>query len=378
MQGSKHILILASWYPNRYTPFNGDFVQRIAEVTSEDFKVTVLHITPKIESGLSELVVNTQNEQFEEWVFYQKKSPKALPLRSFLKEGVDLFKQIEKKRGKVDFCHVQVIWKMGILAYWLKKKYGLNYFVTEHWTGYLPQNYQLQKNSLRLLSKLVARNVTRFITVSQNLGSTVKALGFIKKDSFVLPNIVRWIDDSEKTQNLETPFKFIHLSNFRDEQKNVSGIIKAFANALQSNSNIQLILGGSSDVKEYKALAKKLEIPDKNIEFLSEMEHKVALKQIAESNMLVCFSNYETFAITCAEALCMGVPVIYTPCGGPEEYISSSQGIRVEIKDEKALSQAFIDTSTEVKTFNSEKIKTEARALFSNQNWKQKLKEIYK
>jgi len=377
MRSPKHILILASWYPNRYTPFNGDFVQRIAKVTSEDYKVTVLHITPKTELGASELTIHTHSEDFEEWIYYQKKSPKALQLRSFLREGIQLFKQIENKRGKLDFCHVQVIWKMGLLAYWLKKKYGLPYYITEHWTGYLPQNYQLKKNSLRLMSKLVARNALSFITVSQNLGSAIKELGFIKKEAHVLPNIVRWAEH-KITQNPESPFTFIHLSNFREEQKNVSGIVKAFAIALKSNNNMRLILGGSAENEPLQLLAKNLEIPEQNLLFLPEMEHNEALEHIAKSNILVCFSNYETFAITCAEALCMGVPVIYTRCGGPEEYINSEQGISIKIKDENALSQAMIEVSTGKKSFDSEKIKISARALFSNENWKAKLREIYK
>jgi hypothetical protein len=32
--------------------------------------------------------------------------------------------------------HVHVPYKAGLIALWLKKNYNLNYYVTEHWTGY--------------------------------------------------------------------------------------------------------------------------------------------------------------------------------------------------------------------------------------------------
>src|SRR5882724_1863789 len=43
-ENDPYILWLASWYPNRLQPFDGDFIQRHARSVAEKTPVTVLHI----------------------------------------------------------------------------------------------------------------------------------------------------------------------------------------------------------------------------------------------------------------------------------------------------------------------------------------------
>ncbi|MCO6494187.1 MAG: glycosyltransferase family 4 protein, partial [Bacteroidetes bacterium] len=350
MSDKKHILILASWYPNRYTPYNGDFVQRIAEETAKKYKVTVLHICNKNESGKSELVINKCANNMEERIYYLEKAPALLRYNFFLYSGDMLLKQIEQERGIVDFTHVQVIWKMGLLAYRFRRKFKIPYYITEHWTGYLDENYQLNNFKLRFLTKLIAQKAEKFITVSKHLGQEILRKGYIKHDAYTLPNIVKWVAPALPEPN--HIFTFIHVSNLRDKQKNVSGIIKAFANTLTLNTEMKLVFIGSNKSDEFKALSQQLAIPERSLQFYPELTHNETLHMISNSDCLVSFSNYETFGITCAEALCMGVPVIYTVSGGPEEYIENNMGIRVEKGDIQNLYDAMFDISTGKITFN--------------------------
>jgi glycosyltransferase involved in cell wall biosynthesis len=50
---------------------------------------------------------------------------------------------------------------------------------------------------------------------------------------------------------------------------------------------------------------------------------------IRDAALFVLPSLQEGFAIVAAEALACGVPVLSTPCGGPEELLRSSGGGRV-------------------------------------------------
>jgi L-malate glycosyltransferase len=147
-----HILILASWYPNVESPYNGDFIQQIARETSLHYRVTVLQIvkTQRHNTGTG-LVRKKINSGFEEWVYYSYRRG----IFGFLATGAKLFHQIQKERGKVSFCHVQVIWKMGLLALWLKIKHKLPYVITEHWTGYLPEHFQFKKKTLRMFTRQI-------------------------------------------------------------------------------------------------------------------------------------------------------------------------------------------------------------------------------
>ena len=51
----KKILWLASWYPNRNDPFDGDFIQRHARAAAIDHDIHVIHVSEaEIENALEE------------------------------------------------------------------------------------------------------------------------------------------------------------------------------------------------------------------------------------------------------------------------------------------------------------------------------------
>ena len=52
--------------------------------------------------------------------------------------------------------------------------------------------------------------------------------------------------------------------------------------------------------------------------------------EMQQANAFVHASNYETFSVVCAEALCCGTPVIASNVGGIPEFVNESNGILVE------------------------------------------------
>lgn len=368
MSPKKHILILASWYPNKYNDYNGNFIKRIAEVTSVEFKVTVLHMVTVQGDDAVCLEKKQINNYLQEWTYYKPKGK-----LSFITEGLRHIKAIEAQVGKIDFIHVQVIWNMGLLAYIQKRLYGTPYVITEHWTGYYEEDYQLNRTFMKYFTRKIARKSAGFICVSESLSRKMTELGIIYTEPVILWNIVKEADiDCAKNSK-----QLIHVSNGRDFQKNVSGILRSFAKALKSVPELELLCVGIQDSQPYISLINDLNIGSQ-VRLLGPVEHQEVLKYICESAALVSFSNFETFGITCAESMSLGVPVIYTACGGPEEFLDSNSGIEVPIRDEQKLAEAMEVIGSQSRTFNHNTIKLRARSIFSADLWLKHLTAIYK
>jgi len=144
-------------------------------------------------------------------------------------------------------------------------------------------------------------------------------------------NVIR-IYDAVSFQETYPPSKvqnneiiFLYLANYI-EGKGQGYALDAFAAAYKKNSRIRLrFAGGDMGLKknrEYKKAlivkAKVLAI-DSVVEFLDFVEDTE--KAIKASDVVLNFSDGESFSMTCAEASFYGRPVIATRCGGPEEII---------------------------------------------------------
>lgn len=367
----QHILLLASWYPNAFTPYNGDFIQRMAETMSLKYKVTVLHFCAHPTVSNQNIEINNRNPHLSEWRVYTPKN--RIHKWKFLLAGERIVKQIEKERGKIDLCHVQVVWKMGFLALWLKLKHRIPYHITEHWTGYLPENYQLNRMML-FGSQIIGNHAASFSCVSLHLAHRIRALKIHGTLPSVLPNIVVMNQNlTIQVADMQTNKQFIHVSNFRNEQKNTLGILRAFEYALASDTELSLLLIGGNPSADMTTIIEKY---PQHIRVMSEIPHIEVLKYIAESRCLISFSQYETFAITCAEALCYGTPVIYTACGGPEEYIDQDAGWEVEKGDERGLASLILRVAS-MPNIDRQKIGENARTRFSTATWLAQLNKIY-
>src|SRR5207253_1572874 len=118
------------------------------------------------------------------------------------------------KHGKPDIVHVHVPWKGGVIALHLKKRYHLNYILTEHWGIYndkVADNFFAQPVYRRNFISAVFKNAQLCVSVSRFLAeSVINILG--KKEFIIIPNVV----DTTLFYNSEAKnktFTFIHVSN---------------------------------------------------------------------------------------------------------------------------------------------------------------------
>lgn len=115
---------------------------------------------------------------------------------------------------------------------------------------------------------------------------------------------------------------FVSIGRIAPE-KNTLLLIKAFNKLLREGKNICLYIIGYDSTKSQTYMAECQELSEyhEKIKFVGQKEN--VADYLYCSDALCLTSNYEGLGIAALEAFSMGVPVLSTPSGGPEDIIIS-------------------------------------------------------
>lgn len=364
MSRKLHILLLPSWFPVKHAPLNGIFNRELAQLLAESHQVSTLHLCfAHVEKV--EIQTVAVSESATETIVYLPE--KGNPLLRQFRYFIQFFKQanaIRKNYGRPDIIHVLVAWKMGLPAWLLKWRYRIPLVITEHYTGYLPADGSL-KGYKKWWSYFLLKRANRVTAVSEGLVSVFRNHGVKKVEC--IPNRVHPLFFSRKIQNRKpgVPYTFIHISNFDDRQKQTFEICRTFAafHEQHPQSELLLIVPGQK-FEAYRKLSHISTAGIKQIEPLVNREDYIEILNAAD--MLISYSRFETFGLTVAEALCLGIPVIFTACGGPEHFVEPRMGIQVDQNDPETLYKAM-ELACNSHPFDAEEISAAARVIFQPQ-----------
>lgn len=380
----KSVLVLPRWYPNKTDIQLGIFIQRQLILMQDDLDFQVVYAQGVNELNTKyELVSKRPAPGLTEHIVYFKNN--RGPLRKFInfwrfKHAQQLgLKQLDKP---VDLCHIHVPYRTALPALKLKRKKGIPFFITEHWSGHLNGLFQ-KKNSLdKLLYKKVLQKSAKISTVSEALQDAFKKnTGF---SSVLIPNYIE-AKTQATIQTKGDPVKLLYVGDFHDEIKNITGIIYAYHLALKSHKNLHLTLvGGGPDENKIKTLIQELEIPNDLITLTGRKEHGFVLESMTTCNIYICNSRHETFGMTVAEALLAGKPVICTRCGGPEEFLDETNSILIDPTplhstqaDATPLAEAIKVLSTNYSAYHSEQISRNTSEKFGKKTVRAKWLDFY-
>jgi glycosyltransferase involved in cell wall biosynthesis len=363
----KKALWLVSWYPNRNDRFDGDFIQRHAKAAAIDHDVHVIFVTGgELDQPLEE-EWNHATGLTEQIIYFKKINGPFKKIRKFitwqsLYRGA-LVKYISTY-GRPDVVHVHVPWKAGLIALWLKKKYGIDYIVTEHWgiyCGTTSDDFYSRPAQVRNSLKKIFAGAVIFTTISRYLADAVKkATGKICTQ--LIPNVVDTSLFYHKEEKYSR-FSFIHVSNMVP-LKNVDLILEAFSLLVKNaGDHFQLILVGNRD-ESLLSKASELNLLNTNVFFKGEVTYVEVAEEMRRSHCFVIFSDSETFSCVTAEALCCGLPVIAGKTGALPELVNESNGILVEPRDTEALWKAMEQAWKNYNSFDKNSISLEAASRY--------------
>ncbi|MFN8252596.1 MAG: glycosyltransferase [Ferruginibacter sp.] len=364
------VLWLASWFPNKTNPFDGDFIERQALALSRHLPLTVLFVVKDASLTKGNFVVEksvTGNLSVYR-VYYGPSSgnsyiEKISSFRKYRQLQKKVYKDIVNETGIPDMVHVHVAMKAGMLALYLLKKFRIPFIVTEHWSGYYPHcSPSVYSGNILLnrLNKKVLQAATKMITVSRHLGDTINK-NFVPIPYEAIPNVVDTSAFFYKPFTAQH-FRFIHPSGLIDV-KNPEGILAACKRVKEKGYVFELLMMGAENAA-LQAKAAVLGLED-TVSFRGTVSYTEVAAAMQQSSALLLFSRHENMSCVMLEALCCGLPVIATRVGGLPEVINDTNGILVESENAEQLAAAMIEMMENEPRYNRASIAATAQQQFN-------------
>jgi glycosyltransferase involved in cell wall biosynthesis len=341
-----HVLFLTPWYPNKWDVMDGIFVRKHAEAVSRMEKVTVVYAHSDATQKDFAVNVKEDGNLTEILIYYPGPSTgvmsalvKAVNFMRAVAYGVGL---AESRVGKIDVCQVSVMTRCAVMAWWLKHKKGVKYYILEHWSRYYPENNSYRGFVRRLLTRCAVRESEGLMTVSHALAEAMKECGIKSSRWLRVNNVVDdffYTDRDQRQAGGRT--RLLCVTTFSEQSKNVSGIIRAIAKVRARRSDFVLdLIGNGPDIGKIRQMVDSYDLAD-SVTFVGEVMPPMVSKIMHRSDAVVMFSNFETFGVVLSESLAVGLPVITTNVGIAPEVVDSEIGIVVPVRDEEALVEAI-------------------------------------
>jgi glycosyltransferase involved in cell wall biosynthesis len=222
--------------------------------------------------------------------------------------------------------------------------------------------------SLRtLIQRISIRHARLLVCISSVFRDhLVRDYGFPREATIVVPNPVlidRFTTAGERTGEPPTVLVLGRIST----RKGIEDVVAVAKVLLARDVNLRVrVVGGPSLWSDYTRLLEDL--PPENSEYAGSVSAAEIPDLLAETDILLQASKYEPFALTVAEALASGVPVVATNEVGAIEGVDNSVVSEVEPGDVNAMATAITELIDRLKTDPAEmrsKARSEAERLFA-------------
>lgn len=363
----KYILWLPSWYPTDLTPYDGDFIQRHARSVSRFIPVQVFHVirdrerkwtrsvrmVEKVQGGLTETILYYASPRFPvpflDKLFSQWK---------FMWLYRRTLRKLFQEKGFPDLVHLHVVYKAGLIARWINKRWGIPFVLTEQWTLHLPEAkpnlFDIPYAEQHLISRIMD-HTELVLPVSKYLGKAMKQhWPHIRFE--VVPNVVdHSIFKPAEKKGKEEILKLVHISTL-SYQKDPESLFAALSKLKQKGVAFRLDLFGP-DSEQVHRLILENRLEDQVL-FHGEKPQPVLAATLAQADALILYSRYETFGCVIIEAHACGIPVVVPDTPLMQEIVTPGlNGILVKPHDPSALAEALEKLAKKEMAFNPEMIR---------------------
>ncbi|MFY7900548.1 MAG: glycosyltransferase [Chitinophagaceae bacterium] len=368
-----HILWLASWFPNEYEPYLGDFIERHATAVESFVPIHVIHVTQLgTKKATKSSVKSYQIGSAKVFVYSFNFRPIHISFIDKIRYNIQyqlfykkVLKQHQQQYGKPRCIHLHVPMKAGIVGMQVAKRWKIPYFISEHASMYEPaaiDTYETRSAFFKNKSAQIFANAIAVSNVSATVAKTIQQL-FSLPSIQVIHNCVDTNLFYYKPANNRV-FTFIHVSSFHT-QKNILKMLQAFVTLLNTHTHWKLVMVGpaNSTIQNF-VVENSL---NKHIEFTGEIPYAKVALQLQKANAFVTFGLHENFPCAIIEALCCGLPIIASNVGGVAEALNESNGILVPSNEQQALTIALQKMLNNYQQYHPETIATKASQLYCYQ-----------
>lgn len=374
------ILFLASWFPNKLKPKNGNFIQQHALAVSKVCNVACLHALSNEQEELFDIEERTTEGVFEVIVYYKKITSNIPIISSYLKLKRQIqayrlgFKKVKAHLKTIDLVHLNIMYPAGIFALDLNSNFKIPYIISEHWTGFLPSDPIKIKPIEKYFIKKIIKNASVICPVSGDLEKALKTF-YPHPHVEIVPNVVN--TDVFKFKSHASGKRILHISNLKDEHKNITGILDTIKELSKMRSDFFITIAGDGDYKYFQQYAKKLQIPENLYTIEGAKSYTEVAQLMQQHDLFLLYSNYETFSVVIAEAWCCGLPVIASKCGGLTEEFLQKNGIVIEANNNKQLLSQLNKMLDNLDQYNNAEIAEKTVQKYSYENVGNQFLSIY-
>jgi glycosyltransferase involved in cell wall biosynthesis len=365
----------------------GLFIKRHAETLTTSNSIAVLHVCFDTNASKSiEIEKETINNVFTVIVYCKKVKSRFFVISNIQKAFLSILayykgiKTVFHQFGRPDLIHIHVLTlRPGILAFFLKRRFKIPYFITEHSSYYLPQKKVSKGFLWETATKFLASKSQGISAVSECLKIAMINRGYTHLNFMVIRNIVPDIFFQAALPDNKSSGKIIfsNITCFDDSVKNISGIVRTIDALKNIRQDFELYLvGDGPDRLKIEQLVRTLNL-EKYVKFTGLLEDIPLVEQYMISDFTVLFSYYETMAVVIAESLACGKPVIASNSGGMPELINENNGLLVDPGDENDLLEKILLMMNIYKHYNPVLIRNAAYNQFSKAVIAEKFEEFY-
>lgn len=382
-----HVLYLPRWYPNRYDPMPGLFIERhgLSVLKHCDISVLYVHADNKLNGKVYD-ILESEDGLYTVRVYFKKAEGGIQPIDNlinlwrFLMSHRKGLKMIRQARRRENVIHVHVLTRLGAVAWFNKIINRVPYVITEHWTRYLATEDSYSGALRKWFTQKVVKNASAVMPVTANLRDAMITRKLNNDNYIIIPNVVdtdRFLP-AEKANDREKK-RIVHLSCFTDNHKNISGILRVVKRLSEIRSDFECILiGDGEDMDMLQDLSKDLGLFGTFIHFVGLKEDDELVKTMNDADFMIMFSNRENLPVVILESYSCGVPVISTRVGGIHEHLNDDLGKLVEPKNEDEFFNTINNTLDTLDIYCQEKIRAYAIDHFSQEVIGESLFGVYK
>lgn len=371
------ILIVTRGYPQSHNSMMGLFEKDQAlalKQAGHDIAYAVVDIRSirrKRKFGFNHFTDENGLEIFEmNWPI----GPMPRPMMEYFRQEalIKLYPYIFDYFGKPDIIHAHFL-NYAVISVKLAKKEGIPLVITEH-SSYLNAD-TLTKSVIRRAKKAYSA-ASAIISVSDSLAKSIKEkIGF---DSIVISNIASVGQFGIKKNSVVDINRFEFASSgLLLERKGFDVLLSAFSEVVKTYPFCRLtIYGDGPEKRKLLTLTKKLQI-ENSVEFYGAYKKEEIAELYSKSDAFVLASRRETFGVVYIEAMSVGLPVIATVCGGPENFVTQRTGYLVEKNNVQQLRDAMLRMIEHRTDFNAQYIMDYVRNNFSASAVAAKITQVY-
>ncbi len=236
------------------------------------------------------------------------------------------------------------------------------FVITEHYSAY---HYAFNSDSKGVdrIRKLFHQGLP-LICVSDVLGQDIakfsgcENLAYSVIDNVVDDQVFKYAEDKERV--IDTLFC---VANWQPPKR--PDILLKTLSVLHSKGHfVKLRLGGyGKQMESIHSLITELKLAE-HVTLLGKLSPSQVADEMSRASAFVHCSDYETFSVVCAEALCCGTPIIASKVGAIPSFISEENGALVQENVVPMWSDAIIDVLYR-KSIDNAHVSTRAAVKFS-------------